>query len=219
MTKRVPKKPSQLPRHNRLKRTQNGSRGLRLPTRVFTYNSNFDRNHWNQVHTTSHNNYTQSHDINYTKTLINYTQIGVHAITPPKLNPNSQTWPKSWWLHHPTIKGGFRIHTLRSINEPHLILRRLPSRIAYTHRLNPQITEFAFLEKQPTSTGCCSLLEPPMIDPSGQIVEQWVVKPLSKFHDDPTVDEGERADLPRLRNPDGNSEIQPQTHYNRFLTQ
>ena len=54
-------------------------------------------------------------------------------------------------------KGGFRIHTLRSINEPHLILCRLPSRIAYTHRLNPQITEFTFLENQPTSTGCCFL--------------------------------------------------------------
>ena len=48
-----------------------------------------------------------------------------------------------------------------------------------------------------------------MLDPSGQIEEQRVVKLLYKYHDDPTVDEGERAVSPRLRNPDGKSEFLP----------
>ena len=46
-----------------------------------------------------------------------------------------------------------------------------------------------------------------MINLPGQTVETWVLKLLLQFHNDPTVEEGERADPPRLRNSAKNPKI------------
>jgi hypothetical protein len=96
---------------------------------------------------------------------------------------------------------------LRYITTQPLSLLRFSFTNLASHIKNPQITKTDFLEFQWYSDIYCSLLGPPLLNPSGQIEESWVVKLLPKFHDDPTVDEGERTNLPWLRNSTKNPKI------------